>query len=64
MKNKSIPVHCSYSDTGPALEELVRESFRVYLKKELTRQADYWNIQEGDAAGQGHGSGESACFRR
>ena len=35
MKNKSILVHCSYSDTGPALEELVRESFRVYLKKEL-----------------------------
>ena len=47
MKNKSILVHCSYSDTGPALEELVRESFRVYLKKELPA---YGQAQKPDEA--------------
>lgn len=64
MKNKSIEVQCSCPDTGPALEELVRESFRVYLKKELPCQEGYRGTQKADAAGQGPGPGEDACFRR
>lgn len=40
MKNKSIVVRCSYSDTGPALEELVRDSFRVYLKRSCRAKED------------------------
>ena len=61
MKNKSILVHCSYSDTGPALEELVRESFRVYLKKELL---PYGQVQKPDEAEQGSDLGEHVCFRK
>ena len=61
MKNKSIPVHCSYSDTGPALEELVRESFRVYLKKELPPCVQ---AQKPDEAEQGSDLGENVCFRK
>ena len=59
MKNKSILVHCSYSDTGPALEELVRESFRVYLKKE-----PYGQTQKPDEAERGPDLGENVCFRK
>ena len=58
MKNKSILVHCSYSDTGPALEELVRESFRVYLKKELP---PYGRAQKPDEADRGPDLGEGVC---
>lgn len=61
MKSKSIVVHCSYSDTGPALEELVRESFRVYLKKELP---PYGQTQKPDAAEREPGLGGDACFRQ
>lgn len=61
MKNKSILVHCSYSDTGPALEELVRESFRIYLKKELP---PYGQTQKPDEAEQGSDLGENVCFRK
>lgn len=61
MKNKSILVHCSYSDTGPALEELVRESFRVYLKKELP---PYGRAQKPDEAVRGPDLGENVCFRK
>lgn len=57
MKNKSILVHCSYSDTGPALEELVRESFRVYLKKELPPCGQ---AQKPDEAERG----PNVCFRK
>ena len=64
MKSKSIVIHCSCSDTGPALEELVRDSFQVYLKKELSRQGGYRGTQKADAAGQGPRPGEDACFRR
>ncbi len=64
MKNKSIEVQCSYSNTGPALEKLVRESFRVYLKKELPHQGGRRGTQKADAAEQGPGPGEDACFRR
>ena len=61
MKSKSITVHCSYPDTGPALMELVRESFRVYLKKELSA---YGQTQTPDAAERGADLGEDACSRR
>ncbi len=61
MKNKSILVHCSYSDTGPALEELVRESFRVYLKKELP---PYGQTQKPDETERGPDLGENVCFRK
>ena len=61
MKNKSILVPCSYSDTGPALEELVRESFRVYLNKELL---PYGQVQKPDEAEQGSDLGENVCFRK
>lgn len=61
MKNKNILVHCSYSDTGPALEELVRESFRVYLKKELPPCGQ---AQKPDEAEQGPDLGENVCFRK
>ena len=64
MKSESIVIHCSCSDTGPALEELVRESFRVYLKRELQHQGMDRAAQKADAAGQGPGPGEDACFRR
>lgn len=61
MKNKSILVHCSYSDTGPALEKLVKESFRVYLKKELPPCGQ---AQKPDEAEQGSDLGENVCFRK
>lgn len=61
MKNKSILVHCSYSDTGPALEELVRESFRIYLNKELP---PYGQAQKPDEAERGPDLGENVCFRK
>ena len=61
MKNKSILVHCSYSDTGPALEELVRESFRIYLQKELP---PYGQVRKPDEAERGSDLGENVCFRK
>lgn len=35
MKNKEIIVRCTYSDTDQTLVELIKESFRVFLQKEL-----------------------------
>ena len=35
MKNKQIIVHCTYSDTDQTLAELIKESFRLFLQKEL-----------------------------
>lgn len=61
MKNKSILVHCSYSDTGPALEELVRESFRVYLKKELPPCGQ---AQKPDEAEQGSDLGRMYALQK
>ena len=35
MKEKVLPVSCMYSETGPLVVDLIRESFRFFLKKEL-----------------------------
>jgi len=35
MKNKEIIVRCTYSDTDQTLAELIKESFRLFLQKEL-----------------------------
>ena len=35
MKNKQITVRCMYSDRDQMLEELIKESFRLFLQKEL-----------------------------
>ena len=35
MKNKQITVRCTYSDTDQTLAELIKDSFRLFLQKEL-----------------------------
>ena len=35
MKSKAIIVHCTYSDTDQTLADLIIESFRLFLQKEL-----------------------------
>ena len=35
MKNKQMVVRCTYSDTDQTLAELIKESFRGFLQKEL-----------------------------
>ena len=35
MKEKTLSVSCTYSETGPLVVDLIRDSFRVFLKKEL-----------------------------
>lgn len=35
MKQKTIVIHCTYSRSGPTAAELLRESFRLFLKQEL-----------------------------
>ena len=35
MKNKQIIVRCTYSYTDQILAELIKESFRFFLQKEL-----------------------------
>ena len=35
MKNKETIVRCTYSDTDQTLAELIKESFRFFLQKEL-----------------------------
>ena len=35
MKEKTLSVSCTYSETGPLAVDLIRESFRLFLKKEL-----------------------------
>ena len=61
MKNKRILVHCSYSEPGPALEKLVREAFRVYLKKELPPCGQE---QRPDEAEQGADLGANVYYRK
>lgn len=39
MKNKQIIVRCTYSDTGQMLAELIKESFWLFLQKELVSLA-------------------------
>lgn len=35
MDKKSMPVHCTYSDESEDIAEIIRESFRLFLQKEL-----------------------------
>lgn len=35
MKSKTVTVHCSYCEKGKDFSELLLESFRLFLKKEL-----------------------------
>jgi len=35
MKNKQMVVRCTYSNTDQTAQELIRESFRFFLQKEL-----------------------------
>ena len=35
MESKQIIVHYTYSDTDQTLAELIKESFRLFLQKEL-----------------------------
>lgn len=35
MKAQNITVHCTYSDDGEDITEIIRESFRLFLQKEL-----------------------------
>lgn len=32
---KTIIIHCAYSEDGKDIAEIVRESFRLFLQKEL-----------------------------
>ena len=32
---KTLIVHCSYSEDGKDIAEIIRESFRLFLQKEL-----------------------------
>ena len=35
MEPKPIVVHCTYSDDGKDIAEIIRESFSFFLQKEL-----------------------------
>lgn len=35
MKSDQRIVHCTYSDTAQTPQEIIRESFRLFLQKEL-----------------------------
>ena len=35
MKEKTLSVSCTYSEAGPLVVDLIRESFHFFLKKEL-----------------------------
>lgn len=35
MKSKTVVVHCSYSEDGKDIAEILLDSFRLFLKKEL-----------------------------
>lgn len=41
MKERNLHVSCVYSECGPSAEELLRESFLLFLKKELAAP-DAW----------------------
>ena len=32
---KTIIIHCTYSDDGEEIAKIIRESFRLFLQKEL-----------------------------
>lgn len=35
MSKKPLVVHCIYNEDGPDIKEIILESFKVFLKKEL-----------------------------
>ncbi len=35
MNQKALPVHCTYSDDGEDIADIIQESFRLFLQKEL-----------------------------
>ena len=35
MDKKTLPVHCTYSEDGKDIAEIILESFRFFLQKEL-----------------------------
>ena len=35
MEPKPVPVHCTYSDDGKDIAQIIRESFSLFLQKEL-----------------------------
>ena len=35
METKTLTVHCTYDEQGPDLQDLITESFRTFVKKEL-----------------------------
>ena len=35
MKSKTVTVHCNYCEKGKDISEILLESFRLFLKKEL-----------------------------
>ena len=35
MDKKTLPVHCTYSEDGKDIAEIILESFRLFLQKEL-----------------------------
>ncbi|MBR2047229.1 MAG: hypothetical protein IJ960_01395 [Oscillospiraceae bacterium] len=51
MEQKTIPVHCTYSENGKDIAEIIRESFSLFLKKEILASAipksncgDEWSL--------------------
>lgn len=41
MNTKIVIVHCTYSEDGKAIAQVLRESFGVFLRKELRISADH-----------------------
>lgn len=35
MNTKTVVVHCEYSEDGREISEIISESFRLFLQKEL-----------------------------
>ena len=35
MNTKTVVVHCTYSEDGKDIAEIIQESFRLFLQKEL-----------------------------
>lgn len=35
MNTKTVIVHCTYSEDGKDISDIIKESFRIFLQKEL-----------------------------
>lgn len=40
MDPKTVTIHCTYSDSGKDIAEIIRESFLLFLQKELLAPAN------------------------